>query len=110
MGIQFNGQVTINGNVEMFDNGSMKITGNQVNVDMKNLKSFIEDNLRYSPNKAEYIDAAKVLKNSSDKSKIKKSILKLKGMAQELGKAVFFNGLSDIAIKVLKKMLNQSYV
>lgn len=105
MSIQFNGQVTINGNVEMFDNGSMKITGNQVNVDIKNLQSFIEDNLKYSPNKGEYLEAAKTITESTDRSKIKDAIIKLKSMAQELGKTVFFNGLSTIAIEVVKAML-----
>lgn len=105
MSIQFNGQVTINGNVEMFDNGSMKITGNQVNVDIKNLQSFIEDNLKYSPNKGEYLEAAKIVAESSDKSKIKDAIIKLKNMTQELGKSIFFNGLSTIAIEVIKTML-----
>ncbi len=105
MGVQFNGQTTINGNVEIFDNGSMKITGNQVNVEVKNLQSFIEDNLKYSPNKTDYVDAAEVLQDSSDKSEIKKAIIKLKDMAQELGKTVFFDGLSALAIEVIKKML-----
>lgn len=106
MGIQFNGQVTINGNVEMFDNGSMKITGNQVNVDIKNLQNFIEDNLKYSSNKEDYLEAAKILESSDDKSKIKDAIIKLKSMAQELGKSIFFNGLSAIVIKVIKEMLS----
>jgi hypothetical protein len=105
MGVQFNGQVTINGNVEMFDNGSMKITGNQVNVDVTNLKSFIEDNLKYSPNKNEYLDAADAVQTSNEKSKIHDAVIKLQRMAQELGTTVFFNGLSSVAIEVIKGML-----
>lgn len=105
MGIEFNGTVTINGNVEMFDNGSMKITSNQVDVNINNLHQFIEDNLKYSSNKQEYLEAAEVIKNSSDKPKIKSAIMKLKNIANELGKNVFFSGLSQIAIEVIKEIL-----
>lgn len=105
MGIQFNGQVTVNGNVEIFDNGSMKITGNQVDVNIKDLKNFIGDNLKYSPNKDEYIEAAKILETSSDNFKIQNAIQKLKNMAQELWKNVFFSWLSTIVIEVVKSML-----
>lgn len=105
MGIQFNGQVTINGNVEMFDNGSMKIVGNQVNVSIDDLARFVEDNLKYSPNKGDYLQAAKIIKDSSDESAIKKAVKKLGEMAKELGKNVFFSGLSQIAIDAIKSNL-----
>ena len=106
MSIQFNGQVTINGNVEMFDNGSMKIIGNQVDVNIKDLQNFIEDNLKYSSNKKDYLEAAKIIESSNDKSKIKDAIVKLKSMAQEKGKSIFFSGLSTIAVKTIKETLN----
>ena len=71
MGIIFNGNVTINGNVEMYDNGSMKITTyNEISIPITELKQFIEENLRYSVNKKDYLEAADVLKDSTDKSRI----------------------------------------
>jgi len=62
MGITFNGNVTINGNVEMYDNGSMKITSyNEITIPITELKQSIEDSLKYSPNKQDYLDAVDVL-------------------------------------------------
>jgi len=105
MGIHFNGTVTINGNVEMFDNGSMKITSNQVNINVNDLSQFIEENLKYSPNKEEYLKAAEILKTSNDKSEIKSAITKLKNVANELSKNIFFSGLSQVAVEAIKEML-----
>lgn len=56
--LYFNGQVTINGNVEMCENGNMKITANQLNISISDLPKFIEENLKYSQNKMEYLGAA----------------------------------------------------
>lgn len=92
----------------MFDNGSMKITGiqvNQVNVDIKNLQNFIEDNLKYSPNKEAYLEMAKILESSDDKSKIKDAAFKLINMAKELGKNIILKGLSTITTEVIQKVL-----
>lgn len=103
--VKFIGKTIIHGDVEMYDNGSMKITSNQVNVDVKNLKNLIEDNLKYSSNKEEYLESAKILGSSKDKSKIKDAITKLKDMAKESGKSIALNGLSTIAQKALAEML-----
>jgi hypothetical protein len=105
MGIHFNGQVTINGNVEMYENGSMKITANQLNVSISDLPKFIEENLRYSPNKIDYLEAAETLQSSNDPSKIKSALTKLGEMAKELGKNVMFTGLSQMIIDVIKGVL-----
>jgi len=105
MGIQFNGNVTINGNVEMYDNGSMKITANQLNVSINDLPQFIEENLKYSPNKSEYLKVAKTLQSSIEPTRIKSAITKLKEMAKEVGKNVMFSGLSQVAFDVIKGML-----
>ena len=105
MSIHFNGSVTINGNVEMYDNGSMKITANQLNVHINDLPNFIQENLKYSPNKVEYLGAAETLQNSNEPSKIKAAIHRLGEMAKELGKNVLFNGLSQTVIDVIKGVL-----
>lgn len=105
MGIQFNGKVTINGNVEMYDNGSMKIIGNQVNIDVKELPGFIEDNFKYSSDKSDYVQAAEVIQSSEDPKKIKVALEKLGDMAKELGKNIFFSGLSQVIIDIIKNNL-----
>ena len=83
----------------------MKIVGNQVNVKVDDLARFVEDNLKYSPNKSDYLQAAKIIKDSSEKVAIKKAVKKLGEMAKELGKNVLFSGLSQIAIDVIKSNL-----
>ncbi len=92
----------------MFDNGSIKVTGiqvNQVNVDIKNLQNFIEDNLKDSSNKEAYLEMAKILESSDDKSKIKDAIFKFIDMAKEFGKDVVLSGLSTITTEVIQKVL-----
>lgn len=105
MGIHFNGSVTINGNVEMYDNGSMKITANQLNVNINDLPKFIQENLNYSQNKVEYLEAAETLQSSNEPSKIKTALNKLGEMAKELGKNVMFSGLSQTVIDVIRGLL-----
>ena len=119
--ITFNAPTTFNGNVEMFDNGSMKITGievNQVNVDIKNLPNFIEENLKYSPNKEAYLEMARILASSDDKAKIlyaddkakiRDAITKFLNMSKEFGKkfgkTVVVTGISTVTEKVFKAIL-----
>jgi len=105
MGIQFNGNVTVNGNVEMFDNGSMKITNNQYNVSLDQLKDLINNQLNYSENKQDYLDAVDTIKQSTDKSLIKDALSKLKDLGKELGKNISISGLSAIAVEALKELL-----
>jgi len=104
MGIHFNGSVTINGSVEMYDNGSMKITANQLNVNINDLPNFIQENLKYSPNKIDYLEAAETLQTSNEPSKIKSALNKLGEMAKELGKNVMFSGLAQAAVDVIKSL------
>lgn len=106
MGVQFNGQVTFNGNVEIFSDGSVKVTDNQININIRDLKDFIERNLEHSPNKGEYIDAARDIEESSDEKKIKEAFIKIEGMTREIGKAIILNGLSTIAIAAIKEVLS----
>jgi len=103
--VTFNGEVTINGDVEIYDNGSVKITGNQVNVSVNDLPQFIEDNLKYSPNKAKYLESAHILKSSQDRGAITNALLKIKDMVKELGKGVWINGFSQIAIDTIKSIV-----
>lgn len=102
MGIQFNGNVIINGDVEVFDNGSMKITGNQLNISIEELPQLIEDNLKYSSNKKEYLKMAKDLKEAKDEGVIKKAINKFKEMGKELSKSVSVSGLSSFVLDIIK--------
>ena len=104
MGIQFNGTVTIKGNVEMYDNGSMKITNNQYTVNINELKNLINEQLKYSPNKKEYLEAVDIIINSTDKSLIKNAILKIRNLGLELGKNILISGLSTLTIEVLKEI------
>jgi len=104
MGIQFNGNVTINGDVEVFDNGSIKITGNQVNISIDKLTNLIEDKLKYSPNKEHYLEMVNNLKNSTEKSVVEKALSKFKEFGKELGKSVFITGLSPLVIELAKKI------
>ena len=106
MGIIFNGNVTINGNVEMYDNRSMKITSyNEITIPIKELKQFIEDNLKFSPNKQDYLDVVDVLEESTDTSAIQKAMEKMKNLAAELGKNVLISGLSSVAAEIIKSIL-----
>ena len=105
MGIQFNGDVTVNGNVEMYNNGSMRIVSNQDTVDITKLNEYIERNLEYSPDKAEYLQAADVLKNSEDKGKLQAALLKLRSLSYELGKSLMISGLSSVAQSVIRNIL-----
>lgn len=98
MAISFNGNVTINGNVEIYDNGSMKISGNTYNVDVSELEDFIENTLPNSINKEEYKEAARTLnKPLQDESVVKQAIQKLIGFTKESGKAIWIVGLTGIA-------------
>ena len=101
MPISFNGNVTINGNVEMYDNGSMKISGNTYNIEVSGLEEFIEETLPNSINKEEYKEAARTLNNSpQDKNAIKQAIQKIVEFTKESGKAVWIGGLQGIAKEV----------
>ncbi|OGI57368.1 hypothetical protein A3B85_00145 [Candidatus Nomurabacteria bacterium RIFCSPHIGHO2_02_FULL_37_13] len=105
MPISFNGSVTINGNVEMYDNGSMKITGNEVTVNVSELKSFVEKELPFSINKEEYKKAAETLSNPpQDKGLIKKAFHKIIEFTKESGKAIWIAGLTGIAKEVAKEI------
>lgn len=104
-GIQFNGNVTINGNVEMFSNGSMKIVSNQLNINIKDLVNFIKENLKYSPNVNEYIQAAEDIQKSKEPSILKRAIQKIKELGSELGKNILITGLSNVVLDALKSTL-----
>lgn len=105
MSINFNGKVTINGNVEMYENGSMKITGNEVNVNIADLKDLIEKTVPYSVNKEDYKKAAEVLSNPpTDKNIVKNAFQKISDFAKESGRAIWLGGLSGIAREVAKEI------
>ncbi len=105
MAVTFNGNVTINGNVEMYDNGSMKITyGGVLNIPITEMRGFIEENLKYSPNKEDYLTAAEDLENTEDKTKIQKAIEKIREMAIEIGRNVLIQGLSQEVGKVINSL------
>jgi hypothetical protein len=105
MPISFNGNVDIHGNVEIYDNGSMKITGNEVNVKVSELKDFIEKEIPFSVNKEEYKKAADILSNPpQDKSLIKKAFTKLVEFTKESGKAIWITGLQGVVEEVAKEI------
>jgi len=80
----------------------MKITGNQLNISIEELPKLIENNLKYSSNKKEYLQMAKDLKDSKDIGVIKKAIEKFKEMGKELSKSVFISGLSSFVLGAIK--------
>lgn len=105
MGITFNGNVTINGNVETYDNGSVKITlGGILNIPITEMRQFIEENLKYSPNKEDYLTAAEDLKSSEDETKIQKAWGKIIDMTIEIGKTVLILGLSQEVTEIIKSL------
>lgn len=105
MGIHFNGTVTINGNVEMYDNGSMKITTNQFDVNINALSEFIAENLKYSSNKNEYLEAAEIIKTSNKEDVVRKAMTKLSEMGKELGKNIILTGLSQAVIDIIRSVV-----
>lgn len=104
MGITFNGDVTINGNVEMYDNGSMKINTFPYAVPIADLKQFIEKHVPYSQNKDDYLDAANVLSQSEDQTEIQKAIQKIRSLGSEVGRAVLVSGLSHAVLEAMRNL------
>ncbi len=97
----------MNGNMEVYSDGSVRITGNQIDVHIDRLADFIEQNLSLSFNKEEYKNAVHTIRTSTDRSLIKKAFEKLSNIVRELGKNILISGLSEIAIEVLKEMLKR---
>jgi len=106
MPITFNGNVTINGNVEMFDNGSIKITNNdRQTIHINQLSNFIEKEFKNSPKKEEYIQAANTLKEKSDPDVLRKALDKFNEMGRELGRGIWVEGFSQAAVQAIKTYL-----
>ncbi len=103
MSITFNADVTIYGNVEMYSNGSMKITTSEpINIPITELKNFIERNLKDSSNKENYLSAADDLEKSNDIKTIQKAIRKIKDVGKDIGRSILISGLSNIVIDAIK--------
>ncbi len=103
MSVNFNGNVTVNGHMEVFGDGSVRITGNQQDeITIEQLDSYINKNLPSSPNKKEYLDAAKIIKDSDDKTIIKKALDSIAKFGAESGKAFWISGLKGAALEVVK--------
>ena len=107
MPIYFNGNVTINGNMEVYGDGSVRITGNQNEIHIDRLSDFIEQYLSFSSNKEEYKEAVYAIRTSSDKSLLKKAFEKIANLSRELGRNILITGLSQVAVEVLKEILNR---
>ncbi len=103
MGINFNGDVTIIGNVEIYSDRSMKVnTYNQIVVPITELRQFIEENVPLSLNKDDYLDAVTVLSNSEEQSKIQSAVQKIKSLGSEVGKNILIKGLSQAVFEAIK--------
>lgn len=103
--IQFNGNVTINGNVETYDNGSMKITSYApVRMNVEDLVSLIEQKILDDVKREAYIKALKDLKVSEDPSIIRKAFEIVKNLGKELGISLLVQGLSPKVYEILKSM------
>jgi len=108
MPITFNGSVTVNGNMEVYSDGRMKISDNTINVHIDQLKDYMRQTLPYSANLPIYEEAASEIQKSSDKNVIKTSMLKLKDFFYESGKAFWITGLSTVAQEVAKEISKRS--
>jgi hypothetical protein len=104
MPVNFNGNVTVNGNMEVYGDGNVKITGNQNEININQLSDFIENSLPFSPNREEYKKAAETIKNSNDKGLIKSALNKVIEFGKESGKAFWITGLKTIALEVAKQI------
>lgn len=100
MGVNFNGEVTINGNVEIYTDGSMKIIDNRVEVTVNDLPEFIKSKALGSPNFKNYLDAAEGLK-SHDPDTIKDAWERIRKLAREVGINILVTGLSHAAISAI---------
>jgi len=79
------------------------LLGIQIPIDQ--LKDFIENNLKDSSRKNEYLKATEALKNSNDESIIRKAYNSVKNIATEVGKNVLITNLSTQAVNILNKII-----
>jgi len=109
MSITFNGDVTVNGNIEMYDNGSMKISHVLPStIDIKTLIELINSNIKNESEKSILVQNAKLLATDdqkTDKSKIKSAIKSIADFVKTLGKDVIITGISVIVGEVIKNQL-----
>ena len=109
MPIIFNGNVTIHGNVEMYDNGSMKISqGLPLEMDIQGLIKLINSNVKNKSEKNILVQNAKLLATDdqkTDKSKIKSAFKSIANFIKTLGRDVLIKGISIIVAEVIKKEL-----
>ena len=106
MPVNFNGNVTVNGNMEVFGDGSVKISDNQVEVKINDLKTYINKVLPNSINKQSYESAVNDILSSDDESKIRKAYESLKNFVKESGRSIWISGLSGLAQEVAKNIAN----
>jgi len=109
MPIIFNGNVTIYGNVEMYDNGSMKITQYlPLEMDIQTLTNLINSNVINESEKNILVKNAKLLATAdqkTDESKIKNALKSIADFTKTLGRDVVIKGISTIVAEVIKRGL-----
>jgi hypothetical protein len=102
MPINFNGDVTVNGNMEVYGDGSVRISDNQIILNIDELKDFISGT--GISNKEIYIEATENIKTSTDKNLLEQSFMKLVEFGKMSGKAFWISGLSTIAQEAAKSL------
>ncbi len=109
MPIIFNGNVTIHGNVEMYDNGSMKIAQHlPLEMDIQTLTNLINSNVINESKKNILLKNANLLATADQKtneSKIKSALKSIVDFTKTLGRDVVIKGISTIVAEVIKRGL-----
>ncbi len=110
--VTFNGNVTINGNVETYNNGSVKIIDDQAPktvLSVFQLKNFIETKLPHSISKEKYKEAADILSNPpKDKNLIIEAILSIRNFSIEAKQNIVINDTSDPVKEAFQELLKQT--
>lgn len=109
MGITFNGQVTINGDVEMYDNGSMKISNRApLELDIDTLVRLIRANVADRGEQDALARDAHLLASADatvDVSRIKGAIESVGKFTKSLGRDVVIKGISAAVAEIIKRWM-----
>ena len=107
MPIIFNGNVTIHGNVEMYDNGSMKIVQRPpLEMDIQTLINLINSNILGEAERSALVQNTQLLAaadKNTDESKIRSALKSIMNFSKTLGKDIIIKGISTAVSEVIKK-------
>ena len=108
MPINFNGNVTIYGDVEMYDNGSMKVTQRPpLEIDVETLINLINSNAP-EEERSQLVQNARLLASAdsaTDESKIKDAFKSIVKFTKTVGRTILIKGISTVVAEIIKKGL-----